>query len=144
MKSPKVPGDEQPICSICIAMMKSPAEVPEDKQRLLETEYIPQTGWSDQRVKNIHTHTHHIAIPTTNMYTMEPLNKGQVGDIFLIQLFLSFVALFRRYQSYMTLCTNFGTLICVLCREVYSIVFLSRKVHFQRFYCRLQGLFSAH
>ena len=30
---------------------------------------------------------------------------------------------------------NFGTSTCVLCREVYYIVSLSRRVHYQRFHC---------
>ena len=40
---------------------------------------------------------------------------------------------FKMYYMYRE--TNFGTLTCVPCREVYYIVSLSRRVHYQRFHC---------
>ena len=56
-------------------------------------------------------------------YTVKLPNKGHFGDNIN-----SAVVSFWRFKNYRE--TNFGTLNCVLCREVYYTVSLSRRVHY--------------
>ena len=61
-------------------------------------------------------------------YTVKLPNKGHFGDNIN-----SAVVSFWRFKNYRE--TNFGTLNCVLCREVYYTVSLSQRVHYRRFHC---------
>ena len=78
----------------------------------------------------------------TVVITMEPPNKGHFGDN-INSAVLSFVERFpssRRFRSIRTIGKQiFGTLNCVLCREVYYTVSLSRRVHYRRFHCMIVG-----
>ena len=73
------------------------------------------------------------------MYTVEPPNKGHVGDnINLAVLSFSIERLFSFRGSKCTKTIGhiiFGTSNSVLCREVYYTVSLFWRVHYQRFHC---------
>ena len=72
-----------------------------------------------------------------DLYTVEPPNKGHVGDN--NYKFSCFVLYIERLSSFRGTKTIghviFGTLNSVLCREVYYTVSLFRRVHYQRFHC---------
>ena len=67
-------------------------------------------------------------------YTVEPPNKGHVGD----NINSAVVSLVERLSSFGgSKCIRTirkQTLNCVLCREVYYTVSLSRRVHYRRFH----------
>ena len=68
--------------------------------------------------------------------TVEPPNKGHVGDNInsAVLSFIERLSSFRGSQmSYRE--NNFGTSNSVLCREVYYIVSLFWRVHYQRLHC---------
>ena len=70
------------------------------------------------------------------LYTVEPPNKGHVGDN-INSAVLSFVERLSSSRRFRTMGKQiFGTLACVLCREVYYIVSLSQRVHYRRFHCK--------
>ena len=70
--------------------------------------------------------------------TVEPPNKGQVGDN-INSAVLSFIERLSSFRG--SKCTKtighviFGTSNSVLCREAYYTVSLFRRVHYQRFHC---------
>ena len=70
--------------------------------------------------------------------TVEPLNKGHIGDN-LNSAVLSIIgrlSSFRGSQCIKTIGNViFGTSGSVLCREVYFRVFLFRRVHYRKFHC---------
>ena len=68
------------------------------------------------------------------MAAVEPPNKGHVGDNInsAVVSFLGGSKCIRTIGKQI-----FGTLTCVLCREVYYVVSLSRRVHYRRFHCIL-------
>ena len=72
------------------------------------------------------------------MATVEPPNKGHVGDS-INSVVLSFIEGLSSSRG--SKCTKtighviFGTSNSVLCREVYYTVSLFRRVHYRRFHC---------
>ena len=76
-----------------------------------------------------------------HVHTVEPPNKGDFGD----NINSAVVSFVERLSSFggSNACirtigkTAVGTLTCVLCREVYYTVSLSRRVHYRRVYCNI-------
>ena len=76
-----------------------------------------------------------------HVHTVEPPNKGHFGD----NINSAVVSFVERLSSFggSNACirtigkTVVGTLTCVLCREVYYTVSLSRSVHYRRVYCNI-------
>ena len=63
--------------------------------------------------------------------------KDTLGTIYTaVVSFVKRLSSLRRFKMYLKYReTNFGTMACVLCREVYYTVSLSRRVHYRRFHC---------
>ena len=76
------------------------------------------------------------------MFTVKPLNKGHVRDNNINSHALSLVGRmsssqkFKLYSYILNIGKqNFQVPRIIQCREVYDTVSLSRRVHYQRFYC---------
>ena len=103
------------------------------------------TVHSSSSISLLYTYIH--ALYYVFSITVEPPNKGHVGDN-INSAVLSFVERLSSFGGSKCIRaigkTIFGTSTCVLCREVYYIVSLSRRVHYQKFHCNLEVMSSVY